>query len=384
MKRVEGDKPEGNDSRFSRRIFLELSATTCLSAGFVPDSFIHPANYLSSFLEPARIPPKGFPIGVNTHVRTEPEGTAKMQMALAGKYGVGFAKMRTDFRRSNIEPEPNNWNFEPYDIMVEEAARNGMQVVALVNTDSASMPKWLGTNTAGKFEDFVRTLAEYFKGRIKFYEIANEENTQNLNFLNMRHAVHEYGKKLKRASKIIRKVDSNTAIISSGLFPLLNTDLMFLKLLYGNENILGWFDYIGYHAYSFYNLDIEKKKPNFEHMEEISRIARWYGDSGKLAVTEFGYPDISVELNGITPEQKFKFVKEMFDYVLQGKSPVAFLIYYELVNSGNNEKNFLDNFGLYRKDQYNVYFEKPEDKAITEEIKTLRRNFDSRVKKNSQ
>ena len=102
---------------------------------------------------------------------------------------MGGTNVPANFAWIDIEPRPGEFHWEYVDHQVEEARRRGLEVFAYtgLTPDWAlppEAPKQPGIgyrfppaeSYAPQFEAFFRTLAERYRGRVKYYEFWNEPN----------------------------------------------------------------------------------------------------------------------------------------------------------------------------------------------------------------
>ena len=154
---------------------------------------------------------------------------------------------------TNLEPQAGLWNFAPLDTWVRAAQDNGVPDIILTLGQS---PAWASSDPtkvnyygAGApapprnikdWRNYVQTVAERYKGQIRYFEIWNEPN--DINYYNG--SVADLVALTREAQKVLKAVDpANTVILS----PPYSAGFLDLLLANGAGQYV---DVIGYHAYS--------------------------------------------------------------------------------------------------------------------------------------
>lgn len=151
----------------------------------------------------------------------------------------------------NLEPEKGKWDFAHLDAYVTMAEQHGVSVLLPL----AMSPTWASSDTEGplqghpappksmaEWQNYVRTVATRYKGRIHYYEIWNEPNVKGFYI----GSIPEMVRLVRVASATLKQVDPSSVVVSPaatgpGGVPWLEG---FLKAGGGK-----YVDVIGYHFY---------------------------------------------------------------------------------------------------------------------------------------
>jgi polysaccharide biosynthesis protein PslG len=171
-------------------------------------------------------------LGLSSHIewgdsRTE-TAYRDFEQAKWSELGVGTA--RTDFKWSRIEPERGSFDFTGLDRVVAAGEASNTEMLAILNYGN-SWARADGESTAppdnlSDFADYAATVAEHYAGRVRHYEIWNEQNI-GLTFWRPEEDPVRYGELLALTSERVRQVDPEALISFGGVFGpylLLNTE----------------------------------------------------------------------------------------------------------------------------------------------------------------
>jgi polysaccharide biosynthesis protein PslG len=291
------------------------------------------------------------PICVCSHLNSYNNATIDKNISLMKQAGVYW--IRTDFSWGQIETSLNTYNFTVYDYIVNKAIANGMQVLALI--PQYDIPTWRNGNndwqypptSPQEYGDFVKKVAEHFKGRIMLYEIGNE---QNGSWFTPNPSAIDYMNLLKASYPLIKQVDSNAKVISGGLSPSSQT---FLTAMYQN-GLKGNADYIGYHPYSWpASPDFIEYPETFSEIAEMRTIAQSFGDNSPFMATEVGWPTYT---GGVSESTQANYINRVFKKIMiEDYQYVQVACIYDFIDDGTNKSDPENNFGILR---YN-YVKKP-------------------------
>lgn len=196
----------------------------------------------------------------------------------------------------NLEPRNDTYRFENLDAHLETARRHGVKHVTLVlwgtprwaarDTSERDAP-WLGPGSAAvpadmsDWEDYVRTVATRYAGRIDAYEIGNEPNSDVF----YRGTASELADMVSRAAHIIKEADPKATVVSPALVFSDTSDIergrAFYRALAGTG-----VDVLALHYYPF--------GPRAAHLRKVvERLRQVAGQEGMPAlpiwVTEVGF-----------------------------------------------------------------------------------------------
>lgn len=95
-----------------------------------------------------------------------------------------------ELRWADLEPQPGRWDFARFDRIMQMASEQGVQVIYVLG----STPRWASARPAepcpygqgcaaepadlDRWSDYVRTVAQRYRGRIAWYEVWNEPHPQ--------------------------------------------------------------------------------------------------------------------------------------------------------------------------------------------------------------
>jgi len=245
--------------------------------------------------------------------------------------GMGFNWVKQQVRWEFHEPSRGQYNFGELDRMVDACNANGINVLFSV----AAAPHWAtsgGNHYPADYQDFwnfMGTLAEHFKGRVKAYEVWNEQNLQREWGAPL--SASDYVRLLSGAYKAIKAHDPNAIVVSGAPTPtgmndgvIAVNDRIYLEQMY-QAGLARWCNAVGIHPSGFANPpgahwpegDDPARgyddHPSFffrNTMEDYRNTMVKYGDGGKkLWPTEFGWP--TVENLGVPPAPGYEFANDI-------------------------------------------------------------------------
>ncbi len=254
------------------------------------------------------------PLGINTHLQDEGD-PAKVERSLDMIAAAGFTFVRQPFPWNDIELAPDNyWDtrnnisaWAKYDRLVDLAVARKLEVVARLDKPPAwsragqpnvdRIPDGPPNNDAD-YADFVASVVERYRGRIRYIQIWNEPNLAG-----------EWGgqpidpaaftRLLKAAYLAAKQADPAIVVLMPGLAPTDQTgpqnlsDLLFLQGMY-DAGARDYFDIAsvmvyGY-GYSPYDRRVEFARNNFSRPIQTREIMVRNGDAAKpVWATEYGY-----------------------------------------------------------------------------------------------
>ncbi|MFN8522101.1 MAG: cellulase family glycosylhydrolase [Chloroflexota bacterium] len=206
------------------------------------------------------------PIGVNVFLDQEASVESRRRaLQMLKSAGVGW--IRQQFPWKEIERDAKGdffdrkWNqsaWDSYDNVVDQARELGIDVIARVDTSPAwARPgqEWEQSppNRLEDFGDFLYTLADRYRGRIKAYQIWNEPNL-TIEWGMRPPNAGEYTQLLVLASARIRAADPDAIVLSASMAPTLEeseramNELLFIQSMY-DAGARGHFDVLGVQAY---------------------------------------------------------------------------------------------------------------------------------------
>jgi hypothetical protein len=220
------------------------------------------------------------PFGVNTFLEQEVE-PAKRNRTMQLAKDAGFHWLRQEFPWEDIEihgksdfedrrHQPYRSAWEKYDQIVAAAEQNGLELIVRLSNP----PEWTRTLTAtvGSFAppdhvqdyaDFVHTVVDRYKGRVRYYQLWNEPNIYP-EWGSYAINPEQYSELLKAGAMAARAADANVVIIAGALAATIElspaapapanalSDLLFLQRMY-NAGAAPYFDIMAVQAYGLWS-----------------------------------------------------------------------------------------------------------------------------------
>lgn len=245
----------------------------------------------------------GNPFGINTFLYQEVE-EEKIRRSLAAIRDAGFGYIREQVAWQEFErgQKGGYWDerwqrptWENLDRLVDLAREYGLEMIARVDypPDWAQQPgtQWHASPPT-RFEDygdFVYTLAQRYKGRIKYYQVWNEPNlTIEWGLRPVDPA--EYVRLLRVAYSRIKEADPAAVVIAAALAPTIEkgpqnlSDLEFLRRMY-EAGARDYFDIASVNPYGLRSGPDDRSfaadDTNFSRPIQAREIMVQYGDAAK-------------------------------------------------------------------------------------------------------
>ena len=218
------------------------------------------------------------------------------------------------------------------------------------------------------FSRFASQAATRYKGKVKNWEIWNEQNSQS--FWSPRPSVEKYSELLKASYAAIKLVDPTNTVIVGGLSPVEGNSntiepVAFITSLY-MLNTQNSFDAIALHPYG-YPLSSASTQPwsYWFQMYKVYDVMNRYGDaSKKIWITEYGAPTGgSGYAHDITAFNIFNYGKDYMSQDAQSimmtdliaeiskiRTWVGPVFWYSLIDTNSNSSDPEGHFGLIKSD----------------------------------
>jgi hypothetical protein len=247
--------------------------------------------------------------GVNADLTRYPPEALDHTLARMSELGVRW--IRQPFPWAEIEPAPGQFNWAPWDQVVEAVSAHDLQLIAVLDTT----PAWARPpNTSpftppaelADFGDFVRALAERYGDRLDYYQIWDEPNL-SAHWGDRFVDPPAYARLLREGAVNARAADANAVVLTAALAPTLETGPLnlneptFLADLYA-VNAIPWFDVVAAQPYGF---DQEPTAPlnqeslNFARAELLRQTMVMHGDGDKpVWATAFGWSALPQDWGG--------------------------------------------------------------------------------------
>ncbi len=272
----------------------------------------------------------GLQYGFNTFLIGNPGGADYNQQTLGKVNDAGFGWIRIQMVWADVEPSPGDYRWEIIDTQVNAANAAGLQVLlSIVKSPSWISPEVEGglPKTSGDLDAFyntVRIASGKYVGKVKAYEIWNEQNLAGE--VGGTVEVAPYVAVLKNGFDGVKKNDAGAFVLFGGLTPtavnnpsIAIDDVSYLNQIYaynGGE-VRNYFDALAAHPGSASNAPdtrfgqatgecppaaVERygsapgscynASPDFffRRIEEQRAVMEQNGESGKqIWLTEFGW-----------------------------------------------------------------------------------------------
>jgi GH35 family endo-1,4-beta-xylanase len=302
-------------------------------------------------------------IGMTVHPRGAGAATVKRQFDLMAQMKATWVRVDIDW--SVVESQRGQFDWAYPDLIVDEAAAHGMNVLAVL----AFSPDWSRTSTGDPatarhsrpdqltdYAHFARLAAERYAPRgVRTWEIWNEPNTRK--FWPPRPDADEYADVFRAAADAIRGVSPDSTLLIGGLSPKFEepeaeiAPVVYLEQLYAN-GAAQLADGIAVHPYSFPRWPMDphpRTDGGFYHLPDVRAVMERNGDDRKrLWITEFGAPT-GTGPYAVSEDDQAAALLQARDQV-QRWDWAGPLIYYELVDGGTDTDDTEQNFGLLRED----------------------------------
>lgn len=282
------------------------------------------------------------PYGANFFLEREVEAW-KRDRTLAMARDAGITWARQQFPWEEIEPAPDEFNWDKYDGIVDLYLKNGIQIIARLDRP----PPWARTKASGtgssgppddfdRFGDFVDAFARHYRGKIYLLQIWNEPNlAREWNDAPIDPA--EYARLLKVAYTRAKAVDPAIRILTAPLAITLGepypnrenafrnmNDLTFLDQVY-KAGARGSFDILSANAFGLGSPPEEPPDPgklNFQRVALERQIMEKNGDGDKgVWIDEYGWnappasmPDGKLIWGRVNEEQQADYTVRGIEY----------------------------------------------------------------------
>ncbi|RIK38599.1 MAG: hypothetical protein DCC58_16470 [Chloroflexi bacterium] len=230
---------------------------------------------------------------------------------------AGFSWVRIQITWRDAEPQPGQYHVAHIDRIVEQARADNVRIMASI----LKAPTWAtGDGTDGipanaePFENFMRVLADRYRGKIDAYEIWNE---QNLAFETSGNVdIGRYVNILKAGYRGVKAADPDAVVVFGGLTPtgvndpsIAIDDAVYLQQIYdwNDGEIKRYYDVLGAHPGSNSNSPDQFWPDNpgnygwsdhrsfyFRRIEDLRAIMVAEGEGHKqIWLTEFGWTTLN-------------------------------------------------------------------------------------------
>jgi len=304
-------------------------------------------------------------LGVSSHLEwgDSAEASAYRQFEAGSWEDLGIAMIRTDFTWARIEPARGQFDFSGLDRVVEAAEERSVEILAILDygnwwaassEDSLSPP-----DDVTDFGDYVEAVAERYRGRVRYYEVWNEQNL-GYGFWHPTEDPDAYASLLAEASARLRAVDPDAVISFGGLFQprlFFNTEgeEYLRQVAAAAADLASLVDVVAYHPYRYPFTAPEVSSDSQESLVETTcRMADALRDLGledaPLWITELGWHTADEALVvGVSEDEQAAYLAR--SVLLAFGQGVEQFTWYTFRDSGVDEGDQEQMFGLYAFDE---------------------------------
>jgi len=251
------------------------------------------------------------------------------------------------FSWDRIEREPDQWNFQYYDEIVDTAGQAGIKTLGLLAYDSPyihadnNRHDYIPPDKIPYFLEYVRRTVLHFRGRVDAWCIWNEPNARFWTGTDQ-----EFIELARLAADAVREVDSEVILMGGafnrGIFGL---PKKFIQGLF-ESGAMEKVDAVAFHPYELNPARSARLFDKFRKMVEP------YGFGDKIWIKEAGYPTGGRYPTKIPEKKLSPYVIKTF--TLMAVRGTRVLLWYQLFDPVNRRvSNSEDYFGLVRsRDDY--------------------------------
>jgi hypothetical protein len=205
---------------------------------------------------------------------------------------------RVDFLMEFISPQEDVFDFEVYDLVVQEAETDNINLLALLVYEIPWSSGGESPHTDQQITDYVKVVKKIvgrYKDKIKYWEIWNEPDLPE--YWKPEPNAEDYAIFIKKVFNAIKEVDSGAKVIGLGGIDPGKTD--FIEQIFSYDS-LDYMDSISIHPYS-HRIPFEKSS-QYQSIPVLKELMKEYGKEKPLWVTEIGYTTAGD--NGVSEELK--------------------------------------------------------------------------------
>ncbi len=295
---------------------------------------------------PTKEPASGFLFGVCGHPQRYPIADQEREALAAALCGAKV--LREDVLWEYMERNPGQWSFDRFDRVVDIFGKQGIEIAPIYSYS----PKWASATDitppeeltqylqekkrTGKplpdfkhWENFIRTFANRYGNRIRYYEVWNEPDLPTFAYF----SEESYAELLKIAYRETKKARPDAVVLSGGLAGLMRNGKYIEKLI---PLINGYFDVFAFHGHGTYD----------GYVPTIIRLAEIRGRLGDHAPWYSNETAISSMSVGEMKQAETLFKKLIFAWTM---GSVGYN-WYDLRNDGFNPKDNEHHFGMITQD----------------------------------
>ena len=282
---------------------------------------------------PKLIPDSPFGMGIYLGQRWQ---SAEMEKPARMAQSMGIKWMRDELNWAHLEPEKGKWNWERFDTSVETATRHGISIFGLL----CYWAPWAKPHTEEGIRDYcdyVKTVVNRYKDRVKYWEIWNEPN-----IFFWTGTVEQYAELLKAAYDAVKEADPDAKVIGCCTA---GTDLKFIEKVFE----CGGFDKMDILSIHPYRYPPTPEETDFiGELKRADALVRKYGAPKEIWITEIGWPT-NVGGNGSSEAKQAAMIARTYLQSI-ASGVVQKVFWYNYRNDGLDVFYNEHNFGVIRRD----------------------------------
>lgn len=310
-------------------------------------------------------------------------GAHSQDEALANLSAAGVGAIRQDFLWARIERSPGTYDFSLEDALVRKATAHRVEVIAILaygnplysrlgglaeqmGTGGGIPPFGVGASYLfppdpqhlPEYRAFARALAGHFRGRVRRWEVWNEENV-GWRFWPPHEDPAAYAALLRAASQGLREGQRGAVVSLGGVFyPEIPPGIpeeggrRYLGHVFDADPAIGdTIDAVAWHPYPYPFVAPEVEIPGNSSVpgsaDQVRALLADRNDPGEeLWVTELGWP--THQEYGVSPERQAAYLVRGFAGLwAEGVPLVTWYTYADGPNAAHNQE---DAFGLFAHD----------------------------------
>ncbi len=304
-------------------------------------------------------------IGLSSHLALGEDAAAeaKRDYEIGQWSELGVKLVRRDLSWRSIEPERGVFDFTLPDRMVDATDSVGGETLGLLvygndwataGTDETNVPPDDPTD----FANYAAAVADRYRGRIRHYEIWNEENA-GIRFWKPVEDPVGYAELLVEAADRIHEVDPEAKVSLGGLFhpdlAFYTSGPVFLEAVFdAAPDLASHIDAVAFHPYRYPFDEPEERQTQESQTEAICGMYQLMEDRGagelELWITEMGWHTAPVSFfAGVSEQDQATYLVR--SVVLSLAQGVPVYSWYTFRDGGEDPANQEEMFGLYGYDE---------------------------------
>jgi polysaccharide biosynthesis protein PslG len=228
------------------------------------------------------------------------DSRARVLRHLSVAKAVGARYLRCGFSWNGIEPEDGRYEYQFWDMLVDEANKAGIQVIPYV----AYTPEWAARSKENfwqqpprdpaLFARLMRNLAAHFQGRISSWELWNEPDLTEY----WQGTPEYFAEVVKAGARGVREGNPSAVIVLGGMS---HGPSKFFDELLNRHHIERWVDVIAMHGYPE---TWDEERLDSVYQTRIAKMQQYIDESGQpldLWLNEMGYADYRYQPSKASP-----------------------------------------------------------------------------------